>query len=70
MKKLLIALKIIQEKKIKDPLGITYKKKRLNPYNPLTYIALFVLFIIGIFMYGFVGFWEQVDMNKPKFKWN
>jgi hypothetical protein len=69
MKKLLITLKIIQEKKIKDPFGFTYKKRRLNPYNPLTYVLIIYSFIIGLLMFGFVGFWNEVNWDELKFKW-
>lgn len=69
MIKIFVKLKIVQEKKIKDAFNRTYTKRRFNPYNPLTYITLFILLIIGIFLYGIVGFWEQVNMNELKFKW-
>jgi hypothetical protein len=69
MRKLLIALKIIQEKKIKDPLGFTYKQRRLNPYNPLTYLVIIYSFIIGLLMFGFIGFWNEVNWSDLKFKW-
>jgi len=69
MKVILIALKIIQEKKIKDTLGFTYKQSRLNPYNPLTYVVIICLFIIGLLMFGFVGFWNEVNWSELKFKW-
>ena len=69
MKRLLISLKIIQEKKIKDPLGFTYKQSRLNPYNPLTYVVIIFSLIIGLLMFGFVGFWNEVNWSELKFKW-
>jgi len=69
MIKLLIALKIIQEKKIKDPFGLTYKQSRLNPYNPLTYVLIICSFAIGLLMFGFVGFWDEVNWSELKFKW-
>jgi hypothetical protein len=70
MKRLLIALKIIQEKKIKDPFGFTYKQSRLNPYNPLTYVVIICSLIIGLLMFGFVGFWNEVNWSELlKFKW-
>jgi hypothetical protein len=69
MKRLLISLKIIQEKKIKDPLGVTYKQRRLNPYNPLTYVVIICSLIIGLLMYGFVGLWNEVNWSELKFQW-
>jgi uncharacterized membrane protein len=70
IKEIFVKLKIIQEKKIKNAFNTTYTMRRFNPYNPLTYITLFVLLIIGICMYGIVGVWEQVNMDDLKFKWN
>ena len=69
MKKILIALKVVQEKKVKDPLGLTYTKRRLNPFNPLTYLFLVITFVVALLMYGFVGVWEQININELKFKW-
>ena len=70
MKQLLIALKIIQEKEIKDPFGRTRKKYRLNPYNPFTYVLIICSFVIGLLMFGFVGFWNEVNWrDELKFKW-
>ena len=41
--------------------------RRVNPYNPLSYVAL-ILFIIGcIIMFGFVGIIEEI---KNPFKWD
>lgn len=69
MRKLLIALKIIQEKKIKDPFGHTRKKYRLNPYNPLTYVLILCSFVIGLFAFGFCGIWNEVNWSDElKFK--
>lgn len=44
------------------------KAYRFNPYNPLSYIALILIFIIGILMFGFVGIWKEIDTHNP-FKW-
>jgi hypothetical protein len=76
-RKLLKYLKIVQtvsnEQRHKQGLkrlGRGYfEAHRLNPYNPLSYISLIAILIIGIIMFGFVGFWKQVDMYNP-FKWN
>ncbi len=59
MRKLLKKLYIIQE---------YYNKKRLNPYNPLSYLIIILVFIIGILMFGFVGFWAHIDFKNP-FVW-
>jgi hypothetical protein len=42
---------------------------RFNPYNPLSYVALIIILIVGIFMFGFVGFWKETETLNP-FKWN
>ena len=42
---------------------------RLNPYNPLSYILIPILLVVGILMFGFVGIWKETDLRNP-FKWN
>lgn len=43
--------------------------RRINPYNPLSYIVLVSILIIGILMFGLVGVWKKVGKENP-FKWN
>ena len=43
--------------------------RRFNPYNPISYIVLILIPIIGIAMFGVVGFWKEVEITNP-FKWN
>ena len=77
MKKTLKFLKIIQtvsnEKRYKNglkKLGRGFlKAHRFNPYNPLSYIVIALIPIVGILMFGFVGFWKEVDCKNP-FKWD
>ncbi len=69
MRKLLILLKVIETKKIMDPFKITHTKKRLNPYNPLSYIVLLITFVVGIIMFGFVGLWRKINIKEFMFKW-
>ena len=77
IKKLLKHLRIIQtvsnEQRHKQGLkrlGRGYfEAHRFNPYNPLSYISLVVILVVGIIMFGFVGFWKEIDMYNP-FKWN
>jgi len=77
MRKILISLHIIQivsnkerDKKGLKRLGRGFSESyRFNPYNPLSYISLILILIIGILMFGFVGFWKEVDLSSP-FKWN
>lgn len=72
MRKLLKRLFIIQEvsNKNRNPkLGRGFfTARRINPYNPLSYVALVVIFIVGILMFGFVGFWKEAEIKNP-FKW-
>ncbi len=42
---------------------------RFNPYNPLSYLALILIVVVGILMFGFIGFWKETDTKNP-FKWN
>lgn len=46
-----------------------FKAYRFNPYNPLSYIALILILVAGLLMFGFYGFWKEIDNLKP-FKWN
>ena len=73
MKKILKRLLIIQvvSNKNRNPkLGKGYfNAYRLNPYNPLSYITAILVLIVGILMFGFVGFWKETDLRNP-FKWN
>lgn len=68
-KKLLKFLWIFQEKKHKDDFKVTRKYRRLNPYNPLTYIAILIIILVGFVMFGLVGFWREVDLRNP-FRWS
>lgn len=69
MRKFLTLIKVIQTKKITDSSQRMHTKKRLNPYNPLSYIALLIALIIGIIMFGFVGLWREVNIKEFMFKW-
>lgn len=73
MRKFLKFLFILQEVSNKDKnpkLGRGfYTARRLNPFNPLSYIAFLLIIILGILMFGFVGFWKETDFKNP-FKWD
>lgn len=73
VRKILKFLYVLQEKSNKDripKLGKGYSKAiRLNPYNPLSYVALVIILAVGIIMFGVVGFWKEIDATNP-FKWN
>jgi|APCry1669192269_1035402.scaffolds.fasta_scaffold00669_4 hypothetical protein len=50
-------------------LGKGYSKAyRLNPYNPLSYLTIIVVLIVGVLMFGVIGIWNEVD-SKP-FRWS
>jgi hypothetical protein len=72
-RKLLKFLYIIQEvsNRNRNPkLGRGFNNAvRFNPYNPLSYITIIIIFIVGIIMFGLVGFWKEVELINP-FKWN
>lgn len=71
MRKIFKALSIIQVVKNKDKkLGKGYSTAiRLNPYNPLSYIAIFLVILFGVIAFGIYGFWKEIDNRNP-FKWN
>lgn len=69
MKKALLKLGITQEKKFKDPFNCTYSKHRLNPFNPLTYIFILLLFVVGFVLYGVYGFFKEIDFRDLRFKY-
>ena len=60
MRKILIAFKVISVR--------SDKRKRLNPYNPLTYFTILCILIIALLMFGFVGMWREIDYRNS-FKW-
>lgn len=71
MRELLKKIYVIQEVDNKDrKLGRGYlTARRINPYNPLSYVAITLIVITGILMFGFVGFWKETDGRNP-FKWD
>ncbi len=60
MRKMLIAIKVISVR--------NDKRKRLNPYNPLTYVTIICILIVSLLMFGFIGMWREIDY-KNSFKW-
>jgi len=73
-RKVLKSLLIVQEKEW----DITTRKKfggkeyhykrihrRFNPFNPLTYVFLAIVIILGVILFGFVGFNKEVQMGNP-----
>jgi hypothetical protein len=52
------------------PFGRGFSKAyRINPYNPLSYLFLLVVLLVGILMFGIVGFWKEIEVRNP-FRWN
>ncbi len=66
--KILKFLFVLQERIKTDVFNHKYKQRRLNPYNPLSYIFLMILYTIGLFAYGIIGLIEQTEPIR-EFKW-
>lgn len=73
IRKLLKNIFVLQEvsnKNRQPKLGRGYMNAyRLNPYNPLSYITIVLILIVGIIAFGVAGFWKEFDLVNP-FKWN
>lgn len=72
IKRFLTFIFVLQEVSNKDrnpKLGRGFTKaRRINPYNPISYLILLAFLIIGILMFGFVGLWKEIDYTNP-LKW-
>jgi len=70
MRRFLKYIFVLQEVSNKDrKIGKGFAKAfRLNPYNPLSYVVLVLVLVIGLFMFGFKGFGQETDLRNP-FKW-
>ena len=70
VRKIFKALFIVQYRKeeVNNKVIKFRESRRLNPFNPLTYLVIVGAIISGLIMFGLVGFWEQVDLRNP-FKW-
>ncbi len=66
--KILKFLFVLQKRTKTDAFNHKYKQRRINPYNPLSYIFLMILYIIGFFAYGIQGMIEDARPIK-EFKW-
>lgn len=64
IRKILLLLKVIQEKEKNKHI-----LRRLNPYNPLTYITILLAFMIGVILFGVIGFWREIDLRDLNFKY-
>ena len=66
MRKFLKLLIVIQEKQKLNPLNYNYHTvRRINPFNPLSYLTIVLVFLIGIILFGFVGIWKEIDLRNP-----
>lgn len=66
MKKTLTLLWIILEKKEKKPLGNYYTYRKLNKYNPLTWVFIVIAIPISIWQGGY----KEMKYNLTDiFKW-
>lgn len=68
MRDFLKKIHVIQVREYKNALGYTYRKQRLNKWNPFTYLTIVLTIIMGLFMFGFVGIWKEMETGNP-FKW-
>ena len=77
MKKIFKFLFILQERKVNitltkkiDRTETHYYKtqKRLNPFNPLTYIVITIGFIVSVILFGIIGWKEEFNLHK-ELKW-
>jgi hypothetical protein len=69
MKKLFEILWITQTKRVKNGFGSESTMRRFNPYNPITYVVIVLFALIGIIMYGLVGFWDIENVSVLKCQW-
>lgn len=68
LKNLFIIQEISNDKRI-PKLGKGFTTAiRLNPLNPLSYVTLVLIIIVGILMFGFIGVWKEFDNRNP-FRW-
>lgn len=68
--KFLLVLQEVSNRNRTPKLGRGYSTAyRLNPYNPLSYLTIVLVIIVGLLMFGFYGIWKEMDTNNP-FKWN
>jgi hypothetical protein len=67
--KFLFILQEVSNKGRNPVLGRGYSTAvRINPYNPLSYITLILIYIIGMLLFGIIGFWKETYQVNP-FKW-
>lgn len=69
---LIKALWIYQDRWVKLPYRKNGKimKDRLNPFNPLSYVLLLIVYIISFFLYGILGTKKHLGSPLKWLKWN
>lgn len=45
------------------------KWHRVNPYNPISYVVVLLMLVLGFLLFGIIGMWKEVDWLKNPFKW-
>jgi hypothetical protein len=68
MSKFYKAIGVVQERYSEDAFKKRRTMRRMNPYNPLTYVAIVIIVVMGIVLFGVIGFKDEIDLNKP-FTW-
>lgn len=61
-------LGIFQRRKTNSKHGFV-KQERFNPYNPLTYLTIAIVFVIFLFSEGIKGFSKRSFVTSEDFKW-
>ncbi len=67
--KVLKFLRVVQERELRKGRRFPVRQRRLNPYNPLTYVAIIILHFVGFFWIGLRGLIYENSTIK-EFKWN
>ena len=78
IREFLLAIHVLQIKKVEVTLtskdGLERKVvgfrnwRRINPYNPLSYLMIIVVLFSALLLFGFVGMWKEIDLRNP-FNW-
>jgi hypothetical protein len=68
MRKFLKIIGVIQHKQVAKKFGDNGKLIRINPYNPISYLAIIIICLIGLILFGIKGFRDEVD-TRNIFRW-
>lgn len=64
MRKFLKGIGVLQSKDV----GHRFKRYRINPWNPLSYLTIIIVVIMHTVWYGVKGTYDEVYGRNP-FKW-